>query len=547
VKKTLALLIASLLLISLLPGLGSGTARAGDTIYWGEEHSAVYDQIHPYTLNWTGDVLDRGGLNLTSMKYESKSASADIVINQYGDIGALSIRKLSGEALSDPTPRSTSGFSNSLRLEQGAVYQVVLHDTSYAKIRIDQIFPDNGFSITKIKFSYVFEAPEPPAAGGGLGSGSAGLDIGSPTIDLLDPAEIYVFEGEGAITIPWTPSAGEYSWDIYRSDNGAPYAKVTDFVITEHEYTDHYVFVGRTYLYKLVSYDRSGKPLAVSDPIMVTLVPLGQGGSSGNNPPAGNPGAPASKRIVLQLGNTTAYVNDKAHKLEVAPFNYNGRTVLPLRFVGEALGLDVKWNGQTRSITLRSDKDTIVLVLDDSQATVNGQRVMMDVPAFIHNKVTMVPIRFVSEQLKQKITFDNATKKITIEGQSAAGSSSSSGSSGGGSQSSSGSGSQSSSSGASGGEKQPADSGASYFIGSWSMWVPAGRDGADGGTLTIHADGTFSYRWNGAKSGTWSYDKATGKLLLSGYKSGWDWTVTRTDKGITVSTLGVYETGVRVK
>jgi len=78
------------------------------------------------------------------------------------------------------------------------------------------------------------------------------------------------------------------------------------------------------------------------------------------------------------------------------------------------------------------------------------------------------------------------------------------------------------------------------------MWVPAGKDGADGGILSIYEDGSISYDWNGPKTGTWQWDKATGKLLLTGYKSGWDWTATRTETGITVSTYGVHETGTRL-
>lgn len=65
--------------------------------------------------------------------------------------------------------------------------------------------------------------------------------------------------------------------------------------------------------------------------------------------------------------------------------------------------------------------------------------------------------------------------------------------------------------------------------------------------MTIAADGTISFYWNGPQTGTWTLDQATGKLLLSGYKSGWDWTVTRTEDGITVSTFGVHETGTRAK
>lgn len=105
---------------------------------------------------------------------------------------------------------------------------------------------------------------------------------------------------------------------------------------------------------------------------------------------------------MLQIDNTTALVNLKSHTLETAPFIYDGRTLVPLRFISEALGAQVKWNGEQRSITLTVGQDTIVLVIGQSAARVNGKTVMMDVPAMIYNNTTMVPVRFVSEQLNQK-------------------------------------------------------------------------------------------------------------------------------------------------
>jgi len=531
-NKWLAWLLVAALCCSVAAGIvpvpGTGTAEAAsDVIYWGDEERVVYDRIHPYTLNWTGNVLDRGGLNLIELAYTSDSSDADIVMNQYGDIGASAILELQ-EELSDPTKRNVQGFSNSLDMEQGAVYLVVLHDGSHAKLRIDRMLPDNGFSITKVQFTYVLEVPEdsipnPEGQGSGGAAPPASLDIGSPARDILDPAASYVFEEDGAITIPWERLPGEAAWDLYRSDNGAPYVKVTDFMLTEPEYTDYYTFAGRTYMYKLASYDAAGRLLSVSSAIKVTIVAAGTSLADDTEK--------TKKRIQLQIGNKTAYVDDKAHTLEAAPFTYNGRTVLPLRFVGEALGAEVKWDGKTRSITLTSGSDTIVLVIDSSAARVNGKTVMMDVPAFVHNQITMVPIRFASEQFKQKITFDNKTQIILIESEAwgpASGQSGGSGQSG------------------SAGNAQPSASEADYFIGDWSMRVPAGKDSADGGILSIYEDGTISYRWNGTKTGTWKLDKATGKLLLTGYKSGWDWTVTRTESGITVSTYGVHEIGTRL-
>jgi peptide/nickel transport system substrate-binding protein len=57
--------------------------------------------------------------------------------------------------------------------------------------------------------------------------------------------------------------------------------------------------------------------------------------------------------IVLQLGNRTAWVNGPERKLDVAPVAIGGRTMVPLRFVAEALGAQVEWVDATRTVTVQ--------------------------------------------------------------------------------------------------------------------------------------------------------------------------------------------------
>jgi len=57
--------------------------------------------------------------------------------------------------------------------------------------------------------------------------------------------------------------------------------------------------------------------------------------------------------IVLQLGNRTAWVNGPSRQLDVAPVAIAGRTMVPLRFVAEALGAEVAWVDATRTVTVR--------------------------------------------------------------------------------------------------------------------------------------------------------------------------------------------------
>jgi hypothetical protein len=61
---------------------------AAKKIEWGEVKEGVYSPLNPFTLLWSGDVLESGGLNLTTMKITNKASEADIVMNQYGDMGA---------------------------------------------------------------------------------------------------------------------------------------------------------------------------------------------------------------------------------------------------------------------------------------------------------------------------------------------------------------------------------------------------------------------------------------------------------------------------
>lgn len=499
-----------------------GSAAAADMITWGEKQSAVYDKLHPYTLNWSGNVLNQGGLNLLDLEYTTDSDEADLIMNQYGSIGALAILDRGTEKLSDPTRRDLKGFTNSYTMKQGSVYFIVLHDGSHAKLQIDRILPDNGLTVTKVMFSYVLEqpdaeqpkAPQDGSSGTSSSEGDVSIPLGSPEQDIKTVKTAYEFEYDGgSITIPWNKIGSETSWDIFRSDNGAPYVKMTDFKLTVPEFTDNYTFPGHTYLYKVAAYDRNGKLVSISTPLKVVILDAAFG-----------------PQIVLQIDNTKAYINDEEYVLEAAPFIHDGRTVVPLRFITEALGAELEWNGAERSITLTRGEDTIVLVIDRSEAVVNGKKIMMDVPAIIHNNKTMVPVRFISENFNQKITFDDKTRTILIvgAGNETADEASAPAPDGGSS------------------EAPPAsETTVDYFIGSWNMWVPAGRNGASGGVLTIHADGTASFYWNGPQTGIWTFDEQTGKLYLIDYKSGGDWTVVMTDEGIRVSSFGVYETGTR--
>ena len=90
---------------------------------------------------------------------------------------------------------------------------------------------------------------------------------------------------------------------------------------------------------------------------------------------------------------------------DTPPQIIDGRTLVPLRAIFEHLDATVDWDGTTRTVTAFRDDTTISIQIDNSVALVNGEEVKLDVPAKIINSRTMVPARFVSEALGCKVTW----------------------------------------------------------------------------------------------------------------------------------------------
>ncbi|WP_281217284.1 copper amine oxidase N-terminal domain-containing protein [Lysinibacillus capsici] len=93
----------------------------------------------------------------------------------------------------------------------------------------------------------------------------------------------------------------------------------------------------------------------------------------------------------------------------------DNRTLVPLRSIFEELGATVIWNQNTKTISATKDTTNISLKLGTKTAVINGQAVSIDVPAQIRSGTTLVPLRFISEALGANVKWDNKTLTATIE------------------------------------------------------------------------------------------------------------------------------------
>ena len=90
------------------------------------------------------------------------------------------------------------------------------------------------------------------------------------------------------------------------------------------------------------------------------------------------------------------------------------RTLVPLRAIFEALGAEVYWDNDARSVTAIKDDTTIFLAIGSSVLYKNGEATYMDVPGQIINDRTMVPVRAVSESFGAKVYWDNDTRTVRV-------------------------------------------------------------------------------------------------------------------------------------
>ncbi len=125
--------------------------------------------------------------------------------------------------------------------------------------------------------------------------------------------------------------------------------------------------------------------------------------------------------LKLQIGNKTVYVNDKPVLIEAAPFvdKNSGRTLVPIRIVAESVGAEIGWEGTERKITLIQGDTIIELWIGKPIAEVNDVPTPIDVNApnlspMVVNGRTVLPLRFVAENLGCAIGWDGATQTITL-------------------------------------------------------------------------------------------------------------------------------------
>ncbi len=124
--------------------------------------------------------------------------------------------------------------------------------------------------------------------------------------------------------------------------------------------------------------------------------------------------APGSPYIKTELP-ITIQVDGSWLPTDTAPIIENGRTLVPLRAAGEAIGAEITWDQASRTATAVKDDLTVKFSVGSNSYTVNGYTYTTDVPPQMNGWRTMLPIRAFGDAFGVGVSWDNSIRNVDID------------------------------------------------------------------------------------------------------------------------------------
>jgi len=209
--------------------------------------------------------------------------------------------------------------------------------------------------------------------------------------------------GDGFITLKWNEAADKNGLDgyyLYKGtvSGGESSSPIFDFPITELTYKDTLVTKDVTYYY-----------------IMKPVYDGGTRFGAASNEASAKAAFQSSQGvIVLTIGQSSMLVNGVSQTIDTPPVIVSGRTFVPVRVIAQALGGNVSWDPVEKKVTITLKGKTIELWIGNTAAKVNGETKTLDVPPYISNSRTMLPLRFIIENLGCEVVWNGPAQTITI-------------------------------------------------------------------------------------------------------------------------------------
>lgn len=110
----------------------------------------------------------------------------------------------------------------------------------------------------------------------------------------------------------------------------------------------------------------------------------------------------------------TVKLNGEKLDFDTAPQVINDRTMVPMRNIFTSLGAEVEWVEEDKLIYAVKDSATVVMCIGSELMYVTDRKVMLDVPPMLTEGRTLVPLRAISECFGMQVDWDGDTRTVSI-------------------------------------------------------------------------------------------------------------------------------------
>lgn len=114
-----------------------------------------------------------------------------------------------------------------------------------------------------------------------------------------------------------------------------------------------------------------------------------------------------AREIILKINELKYYVDGNEKEFDTVPYIKNDRTYIPIRFISECLGCSIEWFDESKEAIIRSEEAIIKLKINSNKMIIDNKVKYLECSPEIINNRTMIPIRFISEALNCEVDWNN--------------------------------------------------------------------------------------------------------------------------------------------
>jgi titin len=206
-----------------------------------------------------------------------------------------------------------------------------------------------------------------------------------------------------SVEVNWNDnSSNEEGFRLERRAGTGAWTQIKTLGMDAIKWMDETVSPATVYSYRVKAYNAGGES-AWSNEFTVTT-----------------PSAVQSVVMKLTIDKKNYTINGVAMMMDVAPVILESRTLGPVRYVAEALGAEVAWDPVERKVTLTRGSKVIELWIGRNTARVDGAYMLIDPenpevkPVILPPGRTMLPFRFIAEQLGASVGWEAVKREVTI-------------------------------------------------------------------------------------------------------------------------------------